>query len=335
MGKFPICVKIGLITIGSAAAIGLAVHFYRNRQKKQSEKSKSRTIPTNWKVVGEITELFCFPIKSCGVVRLKEIDCSLLGFQENFLRDRVFMVVDSNGNFVTARQQPQLVRIFPTIQGKILRLSASGMLDIEISIENILKKAKRLGKVWGQEVEVIDCGDDVAKWISRFILKKDEGLHLVYYPSYSPTRPVRENNKSFPELDYDHVGALHDATSYMMINESSITELNSRLDNPVTPMHFRPNFLVKGPPAFAEDDFQWVRIGENTIFKAVKPCTRCIFTTVDPETGVKDPLGEPLKTLKSYRLFPGLGSSPVMGLHLGVIQSGNVKVGDAVYIGKS
>lgn len=119
------------------------------------------------------------------------------------------------------------------------------------------------------------------------------------------------------------------------MNEASVTELNSRLDNPVTPLHFRPNFVVKGPPAFAEDDFDWVRIGMGTVFKAVKPCTRCIFTTIDPETGVKDTLGEPLKTLQTYRKFPGLGSSPVMGVHLGVIVSGNVKVGDTVYLAKS
>lgn len=117
---------------------------------------------------------------------MKEINCSILGFQEELLRDRIFMVTDSKGNFVTARQQPKLVRIFPEIKGKILKLTASGMLDIEINFDDILKKSRRLGRVWGQEVEVIECGEDVSKWISRFILKKDEGLHLVYYPSYRP-----------------------------------------------------------------------------------------------------------------------------------------------------
>lgn len=86
----------------------------------------------------------------------------------------------------------------------------------------------------------------------------------------------------------------------MMINEGSITELNSRIDTPVTPMFFRPNFVVKGPPAFAEDDFNWVKIGDDTIFKVVMQCTRCVFTTIDPETGTKNSGGEPLKTLKRY-----------------------------------
>ncbi|XP_063704775.1 mitochondrial amidoxime-reducing component 1-like [Culicoides brevitarsis] len=327
MRKFSLpCVALAF---GSVAVIGLIIVYRRNR------KCQKKSPPTNWKAVGEVTDLFCFPIKSCGVVRVKEINCSQLGFQENLLRDRIFMVTDHEGNFVTARQQPKLVRIFPQIEGNVMKLTAAGMLDIEIRLEEILKKSRRIGRVWGQEVEVIDCGDDVSRWLSRFIFKKDEGLHLFYYPSYSPSRVVRDCNK-YAEYEDEHVGALHDATSYMMINESSITELNSRLDNLiVTPMNFRPNFVIKGPPAFAEDDFQWVKIGDETTFRAVKPCTRCIFTTIDPETGVKDPNGEPLKTLRTYRMFPGVGNSPVMGMHLGVVAYGNVKIGDTVYIGKA
>jgi uncharacterized protein YcbX len=37
-----------------------------------------------------------------------------------------------------------------------------------------------------------------------------------------------------------------------------------------------------------------IRIG-SVIFDVVKPCSRCIFTTVSPEKGQKHPSGEPLK----------------------------------------
>ena len=69
-------------------------------------------------------------------------------------------------------------------------------------------------------------------------------------------------------------GALHDATSFMLINESSVAELNTRLEKQVTPLQFRPNFVVKGPIAFDEDNWKWIRIGKNVIFRSVKPCTR-------------------------------------------------------------
>lgn len=93
-------------------------------------------------------------------------------------------------------------------------------------------------------------------------------------------------------------GAYPDATSYTLISESSIADLNSRLENPVSAQYFRNNFVVKGTQAFEEDEWDWVRIG-NVVFKNVKPCTRCIFTTVDPETGLKNKKTEPLKTLKT------------------------------------
>lgn len=84
-----------------------------------------------------------------------------------------------------------------------------------------------------------------------------------------------------------------------MITEASLAELNSRLEEPVTAQQFRMNFVVKGSTAFEEDKWDWVKIGD-VILRNVKPCTRCIFTTVDPETGTKNPKVEPLKTLKRY-----------------------------------
>lgn len=140
-----------------------------------------------WKPVGEISELFCFPVKSLGVIRLNEINCSLLGIENELLRDRVFMVIGRSGNFVTARQYPKLVRIFPKINGRILTLTATGMLDIDINVDEVLKKDTFKSSVWNQDVMVIDCGDEIAKWISRFILKEDDGLRLVYYPESNPT----------------------------------------------------------------------------------------------------------------------------------------------------
>lgn len=94
-------------------------------------------------------------------------------------------------------------------------------------------------------------------------------------------------------------GAYPDATSYCLINEASVTDLNTRLEKPVNPEQFRPNFVIKGASAYEEDTWGWVKIGD-VIFKTVMPCTRCIFTTVDPETGIKNPKAEPLKTLKRF-----------------------------------
>lgn len=81
------------------------------------------------------------------------------------------------------------------------------------------------------------------------------------------------------------------------MNEASIADLNTRLEDQVTPLHFRPNFIVKGAEALDEDTWDWIKIGP-VIFRNVKPCTRCIFTTIDPDAGIKNNETEPLKTLK-------------------------------------
>lgn len=82
-----------------------------------------------------------------------------------------------------------------------------------------------------------------------------------------------------------------------IINESTVEDLNSRIENGnVTHNNFRPNIVVKSEK-YAEDDWEWVKIGD-VIFRKTKPCTRCIFTTINPESGIRDLKGEPLKTLK-------------------------------------
>ncbi|MCC7247782.1 MAG: MOSC domain-containing protein, partial [Lysobacter sp.] len=57
------------------------------------------------------------------------------------------------------------------------------------------------------------------------------------------------------------------------------------------------------------------------------PCTRCVFTTVDPDTGERDAEGEPLRTLKDYRRTP---SGITFGMNLIPRGTGTLRVGDAV-----
>jgi uncharacterized protein YcbX len=166
-----------------------------------------------------------------------------------------------------------MVSIIPTVKENVMTLVAPGMIDIQIDFAKLYATPANKASVWSQEVDVIDAGEEAAQWFSRFILKEDFGLRLVYYYENKPTREVRPKNKSFETTIPDDTGALHDATSFMLINESSIADLNTRLKTPVTSLHFRPNIVVKGPHAYAEDDWKYVKIGD-AVFRNVKPCTR-------------------------------------------------------------
>ncbi|KAG8228903.1 hypothetical protein J437_LFUL011151 [Ladona fulva] len=160
---------------------------------------------------------------------------------------------------------------------------------------------------------------------------------MAFFPSQKPTRPVLRSNAVFGVLDKD-TGALTDATSFSLLAESSVADLNHRLEKEVSALTFRPNFVVHGTAApYEEEQWDWIRIGE-TVFQNVRPCTRCLLTTVDPETGTNYKNGQPLKELKSYKqiteekLKPFAGESPVLGIHLGLRKPGTVKIGDPVYV---
>lgn len=104
--------------------------------------------------------------------------------------------------------------------------------------------------------------------------------------------------------------------------------LNARLIQPVSALHFRPNLLLDGCAPHAEDGWKRIRIGEIE-FDVVKPCTRCVFTTVDPQSGERRSDGEPLQTLKDYRRS---AQGITFGQNLTPRGIGPLRVGDPVRV---
>uniref|UniRef100_A0A2M3ZKT1 Putative mitochondrial amidoxime-reducing component 1 n=1 Tax=Anopheles braziliensis TaxID=58242 RepID=A0A2M3ZKT1_9DIPT len=310
--------------LGGVALVSAAAYLAKQRL--------DNTPPKRWRKAGELSDIYVYPIKSCGPVVLQTIDCTETGPGQQLMRDRSFMVTNEDGKYVTARMKPKMVLIAPRYDGPsaTLYLQAPGMPELRIDVGELARRAASEGTgadpaierstVWGESVTVLDCGDTVAQWFSRYLLDKDAGYRLRYYPHAHSQR--RRNG--------DDTGTLHDETSYMLFNEASVTELNGRLENKVTSLQFRPNFVVRGPEPYAEDRWRWVRIGE-VVFRYRIPCLRCVFTTIDPDTGVAHPDKEPLRTLKQYRQIPALGESPALGIHLGLRRAGSIKVGDSVY----
>lgn len=279
--------------------------------------------------MGEISQIFCFPIKSCGPVALDEINCGKLGPHFGELRDRVFMVVRRSGEFVTARTYPKMLLITPKVDGDLLTITAPEMDEIKITISKLYTSNNVMKiTVHKDDADCIDCGDEAAQWFSKYILGENDGFRLVFYPSSDPKPVVKER-----QIERRDTGALHDETSYMLMNQASFDDLNARIEKKVIPLQYRPNFLVKGPQAWAEDGWKWVKIGNETIFRNVQPCIRCILTNIDPESGERNPKMEPLNTLKSFRTFEEIATNPWFGIHLGIRADGKVKLGDDVYVG--
>lgn len=297
----------------------------------------------SWQPVGTVAALCIHPIKSCHRIEVEEGECLTLGLSSGTdLRDRCFMVVNEKNNFLHARIHPHMVLIQPEITDGAMTLSAPDMEPITFLVPSqpLSNETAITVKVWGEEVPAVDCGDEVATWLSKYIFKQDSGARLVYYPSQITSRSVK--TKSVHPMMKEKDGAVfQDLAPFMLMTEESVADLNTHLSeaNQVSVHNFRPNIIVKGSPAFAEDGWKFIKIGQEATFRVMKPCDRCVLTTVNHETGVKHPEMEPLRTLRTYRLPSDAamrkvnGDAPLFGMNYAVEKYGRIRVGDQVYVG--
>lgn len=316
------------IGLGMTVISGLSYLYYRYYRKE--------VIPTKWNQVGQLQELYIYPIKSCGAVELDEALCENLGVRKGNIRDRSLMLIEKSGQVITARTYPKMFKIQPKIVGHSkLIFSAPGMKDLHFDFSALGQNSKGdiEALIYGFWATVLDCGDLYHQWFSQFILDKPDGIRLVYYPYSFPTRPI---DKDYVEgvFTKQDTGTFQDISSYHLINNTSVDELNLRLKDPLTAQQFRPNFNVKseGEP-YEEDNWQWIRIGDESIFRNIGPCYRCILPNINPFTAERHSGAEPLTTLKTYRGVPGAKSkSPSMGIQMGLRVQGVVRKGDYIFV---
>lgn len=320
--------------VTTAGVLGTAYAGYKLYQSKTQTK-----LPTEWKQVGTLKDLYAYPIKSVGPVVLETAEVTVMGLRQGWLRDRVLMVVDEKNNFITARAYPELLTVHPSVKNSILTLQHADMNILKVNLADVVEFGKQTtAQVWGVSVPVYECGFDANEWFSRLLNRDATSFRLVYYASHKP-RMLRPHG-NFYNFTKDDTGALPDEVPYHLINEASVEELNTRLqDCQVTHRNFRPNFVLSGAGAYDEDDWKFVKIGDN-IFEIIKPCTRCVLTTIDPETGARNNKSEPLETLKSYRKIVdpverrAAGNSPRMGLQMALRSGvgGTISLHDPIYV---
>jgi uncharacterized protein YcbX len=125
-----------------------------------------------------------------------------------------------------------------------------------------------------------------------------------------------------------------DGYPFLVIGEASLNELNDRLigrGEEALPMNrFRPNLVISGSRAFAEDAWPRVRVGE-IVLRDAGPCARCVVTTTDQLTTERGP--EPLRTLATYRRDAKTPTNVNFGQNLvHETKRGTLRVGDSVEI---
>ncbi len=195
--------------------------------------------------------------------------------------------------------------------------------ELAIQFEPKTNKTESV-KIWSSRCRAQLYEDKINQWFSDAL---ETNCRLVLMPA--------ETNRKvnyFYAVHKDDVVSFADAYPFLLIGENSLTDLNSRLENPVPMNRFRPNFVVSGADAFAEDGWTRIRIGD-AVFHLVKLCARCVITTIDQSNGIKQGV-EPLKTLASFRIPKRSVKKKILfGQNLIAEDVGKiVNVGDAVEV---
>ncbi|WP_106396495.1 MOSC domain-containing protein [Actinocorallia populi] len=254
--------------------------------------------------MGTLVALNVHPLKSGAGIPLTEAVLTPRGL----LHDREFMLVDAEGAFLSQRKHPRMALLRTAYDGEVL------------SVNEFVHKAVDDGGV--REVTVhgrpclgVEQGDEAAAYFSDFL-----GLEcrLVRFTGHRATR------RGEGEL------AFADGYPLLVVSQESLDDLNGHLDEPVPMNRFRPNLVFSGLGAFGEDGVGRLRVGETEI-ELIKPCGRCVITTVDQETGVKG--RQPLAALARYRAREFEGQRQAMfGQNAIPRTTGNLKVGDPVEV---
>lgn len=262
-----------------------------------------------------VASLHIHPLKSCAALDVDVLDVEPRGP----VGDRRWMVIDASNRFVTARAEARMVLVRALPQDDGLSMTAPGCAPLAVAAPRNGPRVQV--RVWDDHVDAALADDSAHAWLSEFLGR--------------PVRLVHMDSRSHRAVD-PAFGTAGDEVSFadgyplLVISRAALDGLNERLERPIGMARFRPNVVIEDCAPHAEDGWRRVRIGAVE-FDAVKRCARCVFTTIDPVTAVRDARGEPLRTLRSYR-DAGNGKDVLFGMNLIARDTGTLRRGDRVEV---
>ena len=261
-----------------------------------------------------LSEIYIYPIKSLGGISLEQSKVKSKGLEF----DRRWMLIDDEGIFITQRKYA------------ILALLDVMLIENQLTVQHKHDPANKISfpiaenngetipvTIWDDLSTGIEVSPEVSEWFSAFMGKS---VRLVIMP---------ENERRVVDPRYaknEELVGFSDGYPFLIIGQAALNGLNERLSQPVPMDRFRPNFVFTGGHAHLEDQFDTFILGDVQ-FSAVKPCARCVLTTVDQQTAERT--AEPLKTLAGYRT---INKKVMFGQNLIHKGAGMVHTGDQLYV---
>jgi uncharacterized protein len=257
-----------------------------------------------------VSELTLYPIKGCQGIALTEALALHEGLavqlaNGELLHDRQFMVVDSQGQFITQREAPLMATIGVNIDAEGLILSSPGHASIQVPIVSNLRRARGV-VVWNFSGSGLDVGLSAMAWLTKVLQRP---AALVQFD-----RAVPRSCKEVSGLASKTYFA--DSFGYLMLGKASVADLEQRMREhyqdasfTLPTNRFRANILLDDIDAYEEDLIKTIDFEDLTL-EVVSKCVRCNVPGVDQSNGEVQ-LEQPTQVLDTYRLDQGLGGSTI------------------------
>lgn len=273
---------------------------------------------------GVISQMFIYPVKSCAGIEVSEAILNPAGLSH----DREWLIVDQDGQFVTQRQIPHMVWITPRLTRDALFLSAPEQQEIRVPFSQA--GVSRQVTVWRDTLDGDDMGDEAAQWLDNFLAVPGKHYRLI---RFSPKASRISSREWTGELIAPNM--FSDGFALLVVTQRALDVFNERLMErgiePVDMLRFRPNLVLEGLEAHAEDEIAelFLHNADGLIrLKLVKPCGRCPIPNIDPYTATSSP--EVMETLANYRRLNRMHDAICFGMNA-IVQSG---AGRTVHVGQ-
>ncbi len=261
----------------------------------------------------KLKQLYTYPIKSCKGISLESTKVEKIGFEY----DRNFAIINANNQILTARENQKLLTITPEFSDGSLSLTTSKQAPIEVDLHQPMTNTIEVG-IFKDTASANIVGTETDAWISEALQEK---CRLVTIDAKQlRVMKAKYNGQVGDLISFSDIAPIH------LISKASITDLNTKLQEKVTLHNFRPNILVSGCNAYAEDNWTHITIGDCE-FEVTLKAPRCIFTTINPISTKVNDSQEPLRTMSTYRKTK---STVDFGIYLKPTKLGSIRITDDI-----
>ena len=270
---------------------------------------------SQYHLMAQISQLYIYPVKSLGGIGLQQAQVTSRGLEH----DRRWMLIDEHNRFLSQRSHPQLALFALAVTPVGIEVTHKPTQASIIIPYQPQASEKITVSIWDDNCSATVVSEEINQWFSHIL---QINCRLVYMGN-DDLRPVDPKYAGA-----EHITSFSDAYPMLLIGQSSLDDLNSRLNQAVPMDRFRPNMVIDGTAPY-EEDLMTHFTTSDIDFYGVKPCARCVMTTIDQDTALGG--AEPLKILSGYRQA---NKKIYFGQNLIHHGEGIIKVGDVIEIKK-